>query len=105
MIYAVIDTNVFVSALLSRYPDAATVQVVEAISNKGIRPLYNDEIIAEYEDVLCRDKFKFPRNLIKTIIDKVKDIGVSTKRTSVSEYFPEISFSMRWQCRKRMPIW
>ena len=89
MIYAVIDTNVFVSALLSRYPDAATVQVVEAISNKGIRPLYNDEIIAEYEDVLCRDKFKFPRNLIKTIIDKVKDIGVSTKRTSVSEYFPD----------------
>ena len=89
MIYAVIYTNVFVSALLSRYPDAATVQVVEAISNKGIRPLYNDEIIAEYEDVLCRDKFKFPRNLIKTIIDKVKDIGVSTKRTSVSEYFPD----------------
>ena len=32
MIYAVIDTNVFVSALLSHHSDAATVQVVEAIS-------------------------------------------------------------------------
>lgn len=28
MIYAVIDTNVLVSALLSHHPDAATVQVV-----------------------------------------------------------------------------
>ena len=38
MIYAVIDTNVFVSALLSHHPDAATVQVVEASSLEGIRP-------------------------------------------------------------------
>ena len=35
MIFAVIDTNVLVSALLSRHPDAATVQVVSAISKNG----------------------------------------------------------------------
>ena len=45
MIYAVIDTNVFVSALLSRHPDSATVQVVSAISENGIRPLYNQEYV------------------------------------------------------------
>ena len=60
MIYAVIDTNVLVSALLSRRSDAATVQVVSAIYEKGICPLFNDEIIAEYEEVLCRPKFSFP---------------------------------------------
>lgn len=31
MIYAVIDTNVLVSALLSRHIDAATVQVVDRL--------------------------------------------------------------------------
>ena len=40
MIYAVIDTNVFVSALLSRHPDSATVQVVNALLKHGICPLY-----------------------------------------------------------------
>ena len=35
MIYAVIDTNVLVSALLSRHPDTATVQVVSAISKQN----------------------------------------------------------------------
>lgn len=89
MIYAVIDTNVFVSALLSRFPDAATVQVVEAISENGICPLYNEEIFAEYEEVLGRDKFKFPPDLTKSILDKVKEIGVDTKRTSVAAYFPD----------------
>ncbi len=34
MIYAVIDTNVLVSALLSRHSDAATVQVVKAVFEK-----------------------------------------------------------------------
>ncbi len=31
MIYAVIDTNVFVAALLTKHRDAATAKVVEAV--------------------------------------------------------------------------
>ena len=54
MIYAVIDTNVFVAALLSRHSDSATIQVVNALFRNGICPLYNPEIIAEYKDVLHR---------------------------------------------------
>ena len=46
-VYAVIDTNVIVSALLSRHSDAATVRVLESISKVGICPLYNLDIIAE----------------------------------------------------------
>lgn len=64
MIYAVIDTNVLVSALLSRHPDTATVQVVSAISKSRFRPLYNKEILAEYRDVLSRPKFSFLRHLL-----------------------------------------
>lgn len=89
MIYAVIDTNVFVSALLSRSPDAATVQVVEAIAEGGVCPLYNQEIIAEYEDVLSRPKFEFPRQAIKVILNKVLTIGLYADRVHSSEHFPD----------------
>ena len=44
MIYAVIDTNVFVSALFSKNINVATVKVLDAIFQGKIVPLYNDEI-------------------------------------------------------------
>ena len=89
MIYAVIDTNVLVSALLSRYANAATVQVVSAISTDGICPLYNQEIIAEYEDVLCRPKFGFPSQAIKNILNRILEIGMPAERVNSAEQFPD----------------
>lgn len=89
MIYAVIDTNVFVSALLSRYPDSATVQVVNALLKRGICPLYNQEIIVEYQDVLHRPKFHFPDEAIDCIINAVQDLGISAECIKSSETFPD----------------
>ena len=81
MIYAVIDTNVLVAALLSRHSDSATVQVVSAISEKGLRPLYNHEIIAEYKEVLSRPKFEFPTKAIASILNKIQMSGMASYRT------------------------
>ncbi len=39
MIYAVIDTNVFISALLSKNEDSATVKIFNAIAGGIITPL------------------------------------------------------------------
>lgn len=89
MIYAVIDTNVFVSALLSRHPDSATVQVVSAISANGIRPLYNQEIIDEYWDVLHREKFHFPSKAVDSMISTIQKIGLSTDRIASNEFFSD----------------
>ena len=44
-IYAVIDTNVLVSSLLSRFKDSATVRLIELLILGEIIPVYNDEII------------------------------------------------------------
>ena len=63
MIHAVIDTNVLVSALLTSKSDTATVQVLEAIMNGQIIPLYNEDIISEYEIVLNRPTFLFSEEL------------------------------------------
>lgn len=45
--YAVIDTNVLVSALLSSHNDAATVQVVSRVFSGEIIPMFSAEILAE----------------------------------------------------------
>ena len=78
MIYAVIDTNVIVSSFLSRHSDSATVQVVRAVVEGSIIPLYNEEIISEYRDVLSRDYIKpYAKNadeLIEVIIEQGLDL-------------------------------
>ena len=51
-LYAVIDTNVLVSALL-RW-DSVLGAVLEQALVGSIVPLLNDEIMAEYEEVLRR---------------------------------------------------
>lgn len=89
MIYAVIDTNVLVSALISRHPDTATVQVVSAISKSRFRPLYNKEILEEYRDVLSRPKSSFPPHAIMAILDAIQEMGVLSDRVISQEYFPD----------------
>ena len=74
--YAVIDTNVFISALLSKRSDSATVRVVDAMFEGRIVPLYHDEIIAEYDEVLHRSKFHFKEETIQMVLRAVKQFGL-----------------------------
>ena len=74
--YAVIDTNVFISALLSKKSDSATVRVVDAMFEGRIVPLYHDEIIAEYDEVLHRSKFRFKEETIQMVLRAIKQFGL-----------------------------
>lgn len=76
MVYAVIDTNVFISALLSKKSDSATVRVLEAMFDGKIVPLYHEDILTEYDEVLHRKKFHFKEETIQVVIDAVKQYGV-----------------------------
>lgn len=89
-LYAVLDTNVIVSALLTRNRDAATARVLDAvISRMRITPLYNDEIIAEYNGVLKREKFGFPEKLIDGIVELIVERGLNSERVNSDEQFPD----------------
>ena len=74
--YAVIDTNVFISALLTRRADSATVKVLEAVLTGKITPLYNNDIIVEYNEVLHRSRFCFSEDMIQLILRAVVQFGV-----------------------------
>ena len=58
MIYAVIDTNVIVASLLTRYYDSATARVMDAVYSGSVTPLICDEILAEYGEVLHRPRLR-----------------------------------------------
>ncbi len=88
-IYAVIDTNVLVSALLSRHHDAATVKILDYLYDRVIVPVYNDEIIEEYSSVLKRPKFNFSENTICAIIEAIKEGGIDSKRIASNEQLPD----------------
>ena len=66
-IFAVIDTNVIVSALLSSNLESNPVKVFRAIVQERIVPLFNDEILEEYKNVLSRSKFRLDLPLIEEI--------------------------------------
>lgn len=89
MIYAVIDTNIFVSALITHNSKASTVKVLESMFMNRFTPLYNEEIIEEYEDVLHRRKFKLTEDQIRTVIDYVKQNGIDSDRFHYDDDMPD----------------
>ena len=84
-IYAVIDTNVLVSALFSISGHSNTSIIIRKIIDGVITPLYNEEILAEYEEVLNRDKFPFRKADIDWMMSTFMDYGISLGRTAVSD--------------------
>ena len=85
----VIDTNVLISALLSKHNDAATVRVLNAVFDGTIIPVFNDEILAEYDNVLHRPKFKFSDTNIQLLLDTIKTYGVFAKQLITNEILPD----------------
>ena len=89
MIYAVIDTNVIVSAYITKNLQAATSKVWAAVLQGIIIPVYSDEILDEYTDVLHRKKFDIPEHLIKWAIDRILMNGIRGERVPSAEKFPD----------------
>lgn len=88
-IYAVIDTNVIISALLSRHQNSATVKILEYLYERIIVPIYNDEILEEYATVLRRPKFNFSEQTISATLDAIKQGGITSERIASNELFPD----------------
>ena len=88
-IYAVIDTNVIVSALLSCHQDSATVKILDHLYDRTIIPVYNDEILNEYAVVLRRPKFKFSEVTINATLEAIKKGGMRSDSKYGEYYYPE----------------
>ena len=89
MVYVVLDTNILVSALLSKHDDAATVIVMRKMFDGKLVPVYSEPIIEEYFEVLHRKKFKFDPELVNEIINYIQLIGIKTVPGSVQITLPD----------------
>lgn len=74
--YAVIDTNVLISALLSKNESAATVRVLDAVFEGKIIPLYHKDILNEYAEVLHRKKFRLQEEVIQVVLGAIREYGI-----------------------------
>lgn len=72
--FAVIDTNVIVSALLN--PSSVPGRILKEALDGRITPLLNDEILDEYENVLNRPKFRFDKRDVAVATSGLTDRGV-----------------------------
>ena len=84
---AVIDTNVIVSGLLTKDKAAPTAIVLDALIDGKFTPLYHEDILAEYEEVLHRDKFPFYENQIRTVVNAIKRYGEEVFPQEAGEVF------------------
>ncbi len=72
--YAVIDTNVLVSAMLKW--DSPPGNVMELVFSGTIIPLLNAPIVKEYREVLSRPKFHLTEDIIHNVMDEINRFGI-----------------------------
>ena len=84
-LFAVIDTNVLVSALISNKSTTPPLVVLAHIYSGDITPVFNDEIIQEYRDVLSRQKFHLDSTDIDNAMRVFLDYGLNLNRTKVDD--------------------
>lgn len=85
--YAVLDTNVLVSAMLKN--SSVPGQVAAEALKGDIIPVLNDEIIAEYEDVLKRPKFRFDAKAVKVFLEELKKRAVYADYGMIEDGIPD----------------
>jgi putative PIN family toxin of toxin-antitoxin system len=85
--YAVIDTNVLVSAMLKF--QSVPWQIANEALLGDLIPLLCDEIVEEYREVLARPKFKLDQRAVEEFIEGMIDRGIFVDAVSVDEIIPD----------------
>ena len=88
--YAVLDTNVIVSALLSSKVDAATVQVLQKLFSDSFCPVISKEIMAEYTEVLHRAKFHFSPAIVEDLLFAIEEKAEYVIPASTGAILPDM---------------
>ena len=85
--YAVIDTNVLVSAMLKW--NSVPGNVMELVFTGSIIPIYNAEILKEYREVLSRPKFHFVEDIVDDVLEGLENRGISIEAETVDIVLPD----------------
>lgn len=85
--YAVIDTNVVISAMLKKASLPA--QIINEALAGNIIPVISEDIVCEYDEVLRRKKFRFPAEIVNDFIIQIKKRAILLNGIPVEENMPD----------------
>ena len=85
--YAVIDTNVLVSAMLKW--NSVPGNVMELVFDGPIIPVYNSEILKEYREVLSRPKFHLTKEIVDDVLENLEHRGISVEAETLDIVLPD----------------
>lgn len=85
--YAVIDTNVLVSAMLKWH--SVPGNVMELVFDGPIIPVFNSEILNEYREVLSRPKFHFTKDIVDDVLESIENKGISIEAEMLDIVLPD----------------
>ena len=86
-VFAVIDTNVIVSALL-KYPSIPS-SILEFAFTGTIVPIFNEDILEEYRTVLMRDKFHLNKEIVDDVVNSLIENGELIHPEHINEFFAD----------------
>lgn len=100
--YAVIDTNVLVSALINW--DSVPGTIIDHMLTGDIIPITNENIIKEYDDVLRRKKFRFNEQDIQKVLDGIRKRSIFLNPSEIEEILPDpkdvVFYAVTMEARK-----
>lgn len=85
--FAVIDTNVLVSAVLKQ--KSVPGSIIELAFDGPITPVLNEDIEAEYRKVLLRPKFHLTEDIVNDIIDTFHQRGLYIDSEAIDIDLPD----------------
>lgn len=85
--YAVIDTNVLVSAMLKW--NSVPGSILQLTYDGPIVPILNADILREYREVLMRPKFHLTRKIVDDVLDSIKGKGIYVDAKSLNIELPD----------------
>lgn len=85
--YAVIDTNVLVSAMLKW--DSVPGNIMELAFSGSVIPVLNEEIFNEYREVLLRPKFRLTEDIVNDVLEAINERGIFVDAQSLDIELPD----------------
>lgn len=105
--YAVIDTNVLVSAMLKW--NSVPGSVMQLTYDGPIVPILNADILKEYREVLMRPKFHLTRKIVDDVLDSIKDQGIYVDAKPLNIELPDpkdqVFYEVVMEERKEEDAW
>ena len=94
--YVVADTNIIVSAFISvmrksKVEDSVPLKVLSLLLDRKnkIIPVFNDDILNEYKEVMSRPEFRISKSIIGKFLNDIRSIGVSLDAAEIDEELPD----------------